>query len=280
MAGFWQHVSTRYAGGALGAALLLTAFANAAVADCTGEDGGASVVTEISEGETLILGDGRTVRLANLYTPKRTRGGQATEARAEMEKLLAALVLNKRIELKLGEAKRDRYGRLLAHVKVAGDDGAVWVQDRLVAAGLARVMAAGEGNACLVDLISHENQAREAKRGLWNNGYFAVRSAAAEDILAGLVHSYEIVEGTVTTVATVRGRTYLNFGADWHRDFTAVIPEKSLQQLASRTAGFDAAKLKGQVVRVRGWIDNFNGPSITVNHAEQIEIVAGTPPSQ
>lgn len=281
MSGFRRRDWMRHAGGVLGGALLLAAFAGGTLAECTGEDGGASAVTEIREGETLILGDGRTIRLANLFTPKRERTGQTSEGRYEMEKELAEMVLNKRVELKLTKTKRDRYGRLLAQVMVPGDGGgSVWVQDRLVAAGLARVMAAGDDNTCLAGLIAHENEAREAKRGLWKSGHFAVRAAAAEDVLAGLLHSYEIVEGRVESVAAIRGRTYVNFGADWRRDFTAVIPEKCLQQLTARTPGFDAAKLKGQVVRVRGWIDNFNGPSITVNQPEQIEIVASTAPTQ
>jgi hypothetical protein len=38
-------------------------------------------------------------------------------------------------------------------------------------------------------------------------------------------------------------------------------------------SSFDATALKGKRVRVRGWLKNFNGPSITVTHPEQIEIL-------
>jgi hypothetical protein len=39
------------------------------------------------------------------------------------------------------------------------------------------------------------------------------------------------------------------------------------------TAKFDFASLKGQRIRVRGWLKNFNGPSIKVTHPEQIEVL-------
>jgi micrococcal nuclease len=253
-------------------------FATGAHAECKGEDGGAGIVTEIQEGETLILEDGRTVRPAGILGPKRARGGPASEARTEMEKVLSDLALGKKVTLRLGERKRDRYGRLLAQITVNRDDETIWLQERLIAEGLTRVISFPENRLCTTELLAKEEEARRAQKGLWKTGFFAIRSADGEDVLSRLAQSYEIVEGEVRNVADVKGRTYVNFGDNWRKDFTAFISPQTAKMFGGAPAtgpmaSFDAAALKGKRIRVRGWLKNFNGPSITVTHPEQIEIL-------
>lgn len=259
--------------------LLSLNFEASAEAECKGEDGGASVVTDIQDGETLLLEDGRAVRPAGLLGPKRARGGPASDARAEMEKSLSDLVLGKKVSLQLGERKRDRYGRLLAQIMVERNGETVWLQERLILGGMARVISYPENRLCANELLVREEEARKRQAGLWKTGFFAVRPADREDLLAQLAQSYEIVEGDVRSVTDIKGRTYVNFGENWRKDFTAFISPQSAKLLATPSdaggpmASFDAAALKGKRVRVRGWLKNFNGPSITVTHPEQIEIL-------
>ncbi|WP_125461728.1 MULTISPECIES: thermonuclease family protein [Rhodomicrobium] len=252
--------------------------AGRAFALCQGEDGGGGLVTEISEGDTLILEDGRAVRPTGIIGPKRARGGPSSEARLAMETAMSGLVLGKKIALRLDQRKRDRYGRMLAQVMILGDGAPVWLQGKLVEAGLARVISFPENRLCVAELLAKEEESRAAQRGLWKSGFFAVRQAQAQDVLATLAQSYEIVEGRVSTVKESRGRTYINFGQDWRQDFTVFISEKSAGAFAG--TGTEAperelkpAELTGRRVRVRGWIKNFNGPSISVSHPEQIEIL-------
>jgi hypothetical protein len=95
--------------------------------------------------------------------------------------------------------------------------------------------------------------------------------ASSEDVLAGLAQSYEVVEGRIETVAEVRGRTYLNFGRNWRRDFTVTVAGDAAKLFNGQNEGL--AGLKGRLVRVRGWIENVNGPSINLTHPEQLEIL-------
>ena len=37
--------------------------------------------------------------------------------------------------------------------------------------------------------------------------------------------------------------------------------------------GIDLEALEGRVVRVRGWVESWNGPMIKVTHPEQIEVL-------
>ncbi len=259
------------------ASLFLAVSTAAVFADCQGEDGGTALVTEINDGETLILEDGRAVRLSGVIGPKRARGGPASDARLQMEKALTELALGKKVALHLDQRKRDRYGRILAQVMIVSEAGPVWLQAELVEAGLNRVISFPENRLCVTELLAKEAAARAAQTGLWKMGFFAVRPAESEDFLYTLVQSYEIVEGRVSNVAEIRGRTYINFGQNWKRDFTAFISEQSARLFGNEAGGartaFKPADLKGKRVRVRGWINSFNGPSISVTHPEQIEIL-------
>jgi endonuclease YncB( thermonuclease family) len=254
--------------------------AAASEAECRGQDGGASAVTSISDGETLILEDGRAVRLAGVIGPKRARAGPVSEVRAEMEAAIARLTLGKKVSLSFDGRERDRYGRVLAHVYIVEEGVGVWLQGRLVEEGLARVISFPDSRLCIAELLAKEGKARAGQIGLWKTGFFAVRPADAEDLLFRLAQSYEIVEGTVRNVTEIKGRYYLNFGENWRRDFTIFVPAANARLFAGKggsgeigAAAPDLSRLDGRRVRVRGWLKNFNGPSITVTHPEQIEIL-------
>ena len=89
---------------------------------------------------------------------------------------------------------------------------------------------------------------------------------------SALAGHYELVEGRVLKAEKTGGLTYLNFGRIWKDDLTVVIDAKALRLFAE--AGLDPLKLGGALVRVRGWIDDRDGPRIAVTHPEQIEILA------
>ena len=91
--------------------------------------------------------------------------------------------------------------------------------------------------------------------------------------LAQFVDSSQIVEGIILSAADVRGRIYLNFGVDYKTDFTITIAKKNVKSFAQ--VGVDLLSLEGARVRVRGWIELINGPSIWANHPAQIEILDG-----
>jgi hypothetical protein len=77
--------------------------------------------------------------------------------------------------------------------------------------------------------------------------------------------------GRVRETAEVRGRIFLNFGEDWREDFTVMIAPKRTDSFED--AGMDLLGLKGRWIRVRGWIESYNGPMIEATHPEQIEVM-------
>jgi micrococcal nuclease len=99
-------------------------------------------VAAILDGETLKLNDGRTVRLIGAKAPSPPlgwRGDDPWPLVEEAKQTLDTLAAGKAVELKYGGGRTDRYGRALAQVFVVSGKERVWLQEELVAKGLARV---------------------------------------------------------------------------------------------------------------------------------------------
>lgn len=90
---------------------------------------------------------------------------------------------------------------------------------------------------------------------------------------------FQIVEGRVRKVFLGKnGAVHFDFGDNYKTDFSVYIGPTDV---AAWSGGQDALRaFEGQNVRVRGLVDSFNGPSIRVDHAaqiEQLEAKAATP---
>jgi len=146
-----------------------------------------------------------------------------------------------------------------------------WLQEELVAKGLARVYSFPDNRACVAELLARETEARAKRLGVWGSPAYRIQEALDVERLGRLTHSYQLVEGTVASVGEGGGRIYLNFAKDWRNDFTISIERKDAA--AFTTAGIDLKGLTGKRVRVRGWVEWRNGPMIEATHPEQIEIL-------
>lgn len=230
----------------------------------------AGIVSEIIDNASLRLEDGAVIVLAGIKPPPdpgRTPSAFAEAARATLQRL----VLRRRIEIALAAKSPDRHGRLIAQVFTVKGGDRVWVQRRMVQTGLARVATFTHTRACADALLAAERDARETGRGLWAEPDFAIRDAEPPGALFALAGSFQLVEGDVKKTAAVRSRVYLNFGEDYRRDFTISVERR--QQELFRAKGVDLLALTGKRVRVRGWIELINGPSISATHPEQLEIL-------
>ncbi|MFQ5784636.1 MAG: thermonuclease family protein [Alphaproteobacteria bacterium] len=232
-------------------------------------DGGTARVVAVVDGDTVTLDSGAAVRLVGIQAPKLPLGRSGFTPwplAAEAKDALEALALGRRVRLGYGGTRIDRYGRRLAHLH--RDDG-VWLQGAMLRAGLARVYSFRDNRALVADMLALEREARAAGRGIWADPFYAVRRADAPRRLPD--ESFEIVEGRVVAAARVKGRVYLNFGADWRNDFTVSVGPRD-RRLFERE-GVDLMALEGRTIRVRGWIKWRNGPMIEISHPEQMEMV-------
>lgn len=234
------------------------------------------VVTQVTDGDTVVLDSGLVVRMIGTQAPKLPLGRDgfptwplAPEAKAALE----ALVLGRPVMLGYGGEEIDRYERALAQVFVdVGADEQVWAQAHMLRSGLARVYSFPDNRQCLVQLYVAEAQARAERLGIWANPYYSVRAADRPAELLQSAGQYELVEGRVLLADRSGSRVYLNFGRHWKEDFTVVIEAAALKLFSE--AGLDPLTLDGALVRVRGWVDDRDGPRIEVTHPEQIEVLA------
>jgi micrococcal nuclease len=234
----------------------------------TGESG---VVSTIVDGDSFILDSGLEVRLAQVEAP-RVRPGDTwgLQASANLERLIKG----KRVQLRYSGLRRDRRGRAIAQVFVpqSGEGEPLWLQTELLRAGTARVHTYADNRAAIGELWNAERQARRAGRGVWSAPAYQVRFATPEALQGG-VGSFQLAEGRVES-ASQRGKVImLNFGTDNKTDVTAVIPERAYELWQGGAASILA--LQGRSIRIRGYVRNSNGPSIWLDHPEQIEFIMG-----
>lgn len=239
-------------------------------------------MASVIDGETLELADGKRVRLVGAKAPAAPLGWRGEDPWPfveEAREALTAVASGARVELRYGGERSDRYGHALAQVFAVDGEKRVWLQQALVGQGLARVYSFADNRACTAELLASEKEARTKRRGLWRSSAYRIQDATDLERLGRLIHSYQLIEGTVVAVGEGRGRLYLNFAEDWRRDFTVSVERKNVR--AFTHAGIDLKDFAGKRVRARGWLAWWNGPMIEATHPEQLEVLPGAtiPPS-
>lgn len=243
---------------------------------CAPEIAGRATVAAVIDAQTLQLDDGSSVRLTGALppqTPPWWKEAREWPPGIAAKNFLAKLASGKRVRLHVapGETERDRHDRLLAQVLVVSGETENWVQGDMVNAGFARTYSFPGHKACARDLQAREDSARRGKRGLWREDHFSAHGAEDYELLLKRRGSFQLVEGLVVSVGKTRNWTYLNFSRDWRRDFTVAIAAGNRKNFEGQAVPLEL--LEGKRVRVRGWIESWNGPVIKASHAEQIEIL-------
>ena len=196
-------------------------------------------VERVSDGDTLRLKDGRSVRLIGINAPETGKKGQPAEPFADAaRKRLQALVAGSdgRVGLLVGQQPQDRYGRTLAHV--FGADGSN-LEARLLADGLGYQVAIAPNVALLDCQQAAERSARVAGLGLWRQSPVL----APQQITRS---GFALVGGKVTQVQRNRGGLWIDLQGGL-----------VLHIAPNQLAGFDQkslVNLQGAQVEARGWV--------------------------
>jgi endonuclease YncB( thermonuclease family) len=253
---------------------VLTVLAPAALAaECRLDPASAGPVARVTDGRTLVLADGRTVRLATIEVPPMPRqGAPAPQSAAETARAndvtLTRLVAGNHIAVApLGS---DRHGRVLARAYLARNETWQSIEVDLVAAGQAFVSPYAGNQNCVGDLIAAERRARASRLGLWGDPNYAAKEADNPTAVLAALGRFTIVEGKVVSVRESGGTIYVNFGRRWSEDFTVTISKRNERSFAE--SGLVPKSLAGRRVRVRGVIEERGGPWIEAVAPGQIEI--------
>lgn len=134
-----------------------------------GIEGDKVLVSKVVDGDTIVLADGRTVRLIGIDTPetvdpRRPVGCFGKEASNEAKSLLSG----KEIILQKDVSETDKYKRLLRYIFLPLENGQMlFVNDYLVREGFAKVLTYPPDVKYNEQFRQAEKEARENKRGLW-----------------------------------------------------------------------------------------------------------------
>ncbi|NOZ36610.1 MAG: thermonuclease family protein [Gammaproteobacteria bacterium] len=218
-------------------------------------------VKRVIDGDTLQLNDGRRLRLIGVNTPERGRNGQLAEplANRAWHRLQTLASPGRHLKLRWGKEKKDRYGRLLAHVFTL--DG------RNLSASLLR---AGMGAAIQIPpnlwayqcYLQAEKNARKQKLGIWGQSYFAPIDVSR---LATGIHGFHFIRGRLSRIGKSKTALWLNLG----KHFALRIRKKDQAYFKQ----IDFQQLIGKVLTARGWIYAYKGQwRMNLHHPASLEI--------
>jgi len=128
-------------------------------------------VTYVIDGDTVVVrtepgGESVHVRLIGIDTPEISHDGRPSDCYGRRaSEITRSLVLARQVELEQGREAHDRYGRLLAYVRVVGgpDD----LERVLLERGAARTLTIPPNDDRAAVYRELEAAARRAGRGLW-----------------------------------------------------------------------------------------------------------------
>ena len=218
---------------------------------------GTATVASVRDGRTLLLTDGRELRLA------------AIEADDASRAALNALAAGRTLQLEKLGPEQDRYGRVVAIAYT--DDARESLQQVMLAQGQARVSGRVGNRPCAELLLKAEHTARATVRGIWADPNFAPLPSHDVARFRAVRGRFALVEGKVLSVRESGATIYVNFGRRWAQDFAVTILKRHRRDFAA--AGIEPKELEGRRIRVRGWVEQRRGPMMEASVPEQIEVI-------
>jgi len=223
-------------------------------------------VQYVHDGDTVVLKNGDKIRLIGINTPEvasqQKNKTQKAEpyANAARDYLKQRLHKNTNIQLQLGENKKDRYGRTLAHIFLDSGEN---IQAALLKQGLASAIVIPPNDSLANCYLKIEQQARCQKLALWSQKTHVLLSQQVTPSTKG----FHLVQGKVTRIETNRHGIWIKLTGN----VTLGIRPQN-QQL------FDIQRitsLTDKVILARGWLnkDKNNRPYMRIKHPLSLEIV-------
>jgi len=232
------------------------------------EDKG-GIVARVVDPLTLQMKDGRILNLAGMDFPDLDYH-QPGPLSVLAVKIMRDMLENTQVKIYQNnnneESRLNRMGHSISHVVV--HKNSLWVQAVLLRLGLARVRTTADNYDLATEMYVHEDFARSEKSGLWKIRAYDVHEPDNAHLFTD---NFGIVEGTVKNVSIRQGQTFINFGDNWKKDFTLSILRSKRKDFMK--AGLDPRDWGGKKIRVRGWLRDYNGPYIEIDHPEALEFL-------
>ena len=119
-------------------------------------------VTEVVDGDTIKLGDGRRIRYISIDAPEEEKCFAQ-----EAKKINSDLVLSKKVRLEMDINEMDRFGRYLAYVYLQDEEKEIFVNEFLLVEGAAEFFLDTVNLRYQDLLVQAAEKAHQEKKGLW-----------------------------------------------------------------------------------------------------------------
>lgn len=218
-------------------------------------------VKRVYDGDTLLLSNGKKIRLIGVNTPEMNYDKGAADPYAkEAKDYLTQKVLKKRIGLRYGKDPRDKYKRHLAHIFLENGTN---IQAELLRNGYAFNIAIPPNlwqQSCYQAL---EQQARVNNVGLWRHQHYLPVDARK---LTQETLGFSRVKGTIKSVKETKKSIWLNL-----TDNMALrIDKRDLKYFKS----FNASHWQGKNIIAKGWISyRKKRYSMRIKHPAALEVL-------
>lgn len=241
------------------AAIAITGPAHAAPPACDRSD--AYRVARALDGDSLILADGRELRLIGINTPEYGKNAKPNQPLArDAHQALAELVTGRCVTLVSESEPTDRYGRMLAHIVLP--DG-ISAEEVLLRRGLGWMIAIAPNVAWTAKLGTAETEARARRRGVWNHPAFEPVPAEA---LNRAHTGFLLVQGTVRRV----GRS----GHAYYFDLAPRVTLRVSHAHWKRYFNGEPDALLNRKLIARGWLtEHKNGLRMRLSHPAMVTFV-------
>lgn len=241
-------------------------------------------VKQIINALSLRLDDGRIVQLSGIDMPDLTpyeAGDIAVTAQDALTKLLTDKNIVMHQTKDKSKGRNNRMGYDLAQIELSAnaqpsssgkaEKKPIWVQGYLLLNGLARARPTTRNPEMATQMYALEDMARKNNVGMWDAEKYPDIAVRTPETADNVKNSFAIVEGTIKSAATVNNTIYLNFGKNWRTDFTIGVESTVRRKISREMPDMNLLSLQGQTVRVRGWVEDYNGPFIRLEHPAMLE---------
>ncbi len=224
--------------------LSLSSFSLSSVADCGHPTGGLLSVARVSDGDTIKLEDGRSVRVLGMNSPELARGQVPAQPLGREARAAAQAFIQRaggKVRLGFERERSDRYGRVLAHVYDAS--GRSLAAD-LLQKGMALQISVPPNIEQEKCLLVFEQRARTRGVGVWRSTYW---NAYPAKTLSSQDTGFRLLRGNVTRV-DINSSVWLELEGN----LVVRIAKQDWPAFGYSEQVWRA--LKGKQVDVRGWV--------------------------
>ena len=216
-------------------------------------------VKKVYDGDTVLLTNGKKIRFLGINTPEVEGRNKSEQAGGEEAKRwLIQRLRNRKVRLDVDVEKKDKYGRLLAHIFTEDKQH---INLELVQQGLASVSIYPPNLKYTQQLLKAEQQAEQNQLGIWRYQQYVPKQV--EEIKQGRFKGWQRVVGKVSDIHHTRKNSYLKLS----NNFSIKINKKALIFFP------ELEKYEGKEIEVRGWINKYKGNyNLLVRHPSAIKI--------